>query len=64
MTFNRKRLGEPPRTRTVNRLIKSQLDTMAMVNKMGVSALAQLTNFSKSFISQVKAGKKPAPGFR
>jgi site-specific recombinase XerD len=32
-----------------------------MVNKMPVSTLAELTNISKSFISQVKSGKKAAP---
>jgi len=52
--------GEPPRTRTVNRLIKSQLNTIKMLNNLDLSTLAALSNFSKSYLSQVKSGQRPA----
>jgi integrase len=55
-----KKPGEPPRTRTVNRLIKSQLHTIKLLNNLDLSTLAALSNFSKSYLSQVKSGKRPA----
>jgi len=49
---------EPRRTRTSNRLIKSQQYTLKMLNKLSVSELAELSNLSKAYISQVKHGKR------
>jgi len=54
--------GEPRRTRTSNLLIKSQQNTLKLLNKLSVSRLAELSNSSKSYISQVKHGKRrPSP---
>jgi transcriptional regulator with XRE-family HTH domain len=53
------RKSEAPRTRTCNRLIKSQLDTLKLLHKLTVSELAELINLSKAYISQVKHGKRP-----
>ena len=53
---------EPPRSRTVNLLIKSQQHTLKLLNKLSVSQLAELSNLSKAFISQVKHGtRSPSP---
>jgi len=51
--------SEPRRTRTSNRLIKSQQDTLKLLNKLSVSQLEELSNLSKAYISQVKHGKRP-----
>ena len=54
--------GEPRRTRTSNRLIKSQQNTLKQLNKLSVSQLAELSNLGKAYISQVKHGKRaPSP---
>jgi len=54
--------GEPRRTRTSNRLIKSHQNTLKLLNKLSVSQLAELSNLSKAFISQVKHGtRSPSP---
>jgi site-specific recombinase XerD len=54
--------NEPRRTRTSNRLIKSQPNTLKLLNKLSVSQLAELSNLSKSYISQVRHGKRsPSP---
>jgi site-specific recombinase XerD len=51
--------GEAPGTRTRNRLIKSQQNTLSLLNKLPVSTLAELSGLSKSYISQVRHGKCP-----
>jgi site-specific recombinase XerD len=51
--------GEAPGTRTRNRLIKSQQNTLSSLNKLPVSTLAELSGLSKSYISQVRHGKCP-----
>ena len=56
---NRKKLGELLGTRTQNRLIKSQLHTIKLLNNFDLSTLAALSNFSKSYLSQVKSGQRP-----
>ena len=54
--------GEPHRSRTCNLLIKSQQSTLKQLNKLTVSQLAELSNLSKAYISQVKHGKRsPSP---
>jgi len=54
--------GEPHRNRTCNLLIKSQQHTLKLLNKLTVSQLAELSNLSKAFISQVKHGtRSPSP---
>ena len=40
-------------------LIKGQLNTFSLLNKLSVSKMAQLSNLSKAYISQVKHGKRP-----
>ncbi len=46
----------------MNLLIKSQQHTLKLLNKLTVSQLAELSNFSKAFISQVKHGtRSPSP---
>ena len=50
---------EAPGTRTRNRLIKSQQNTLSLLNKLPVSTLAELSGLSKSYISQVRHGKCP-----
>jgi len=55
-------IGEPHRNRTCNLLIKSQQHTLKLLNKLSVSQLAELSNLSKAFISQVKHGtRSPSP---
>ncbi len=44
----------------MNRLIKSQLHTIKLLNNLDLSTLAALSNFSKSYLSQVKSGQRPA----
>jgi len=51
--------SEPHRIRTCNLLIKSQLYVAKLLNKTSVSELAELSNLSKAYISQVKTGKRP-----
>ena len=51
--------SEPHRIRTCNLLIKSQLHLAKLLNKTSVSELAELSNLSKAYISQVKHGKRP-----
>jgi len=54
--------SEPHRNRTCNLLIKSQQHTLKLLNKLTVSQLAELSNLSKAYISQVKHGKRsPSP---
>ena len=53
------RITEPPGARTLNRLIKSQNDTIKLLNNLDLSTLAALSNFSKSYLSQVKSGQRP-----
>ena len=50
--------SEPRRTRTCNRLIKSQQNTFKLLNKLTVSQLAELSSLSRAYISQVKHGKR------
>ncbi|MFC1998836.1 tyrosine-type recombinase/integrase [Chloroflexota bacterium] len=55
-------VGEPPGTRTRNTLIKSQKKALKLLNKLTVTELAKLSNFSKSSISQFKSGRRsPSP---
>jgi integrase/recombinase XerC len=51
--------GEPPGFRTLNLLIKSQYHKAKLLNNLSVSELAELSNLSKAYISQVKHGKRP-----
>jgi site-specific recombinase XerD len=55
-----KKLGEPPGARTLNRLIKSQHDTIKLLNNLPLATLAALSNYSKSYLCQVRKGQRPA----
>ena len=55
-----KKLGEPPGARTLNRLIKSQHDTIKLLNNLPLATLAALSNCSKSYLCQVRNGQRPA----
>ena len=46
-------------TRTRDHLLGRQLNAFNLLNKKGVTELAQLSNFSKAYVSQVKNGKRP-----
>jgi transcriptional regulator with XRE-family HTH domain len=54
-----RRSGVPAGTRTRNLLPRRQFDQHRLLNKLTVSQLAELSNLSKSYISQVKHGKCP-----
>ncbi len=47
------------RTRTCDQSVMSRPHSLKLLNKLSVSELAELSNFSKSYISQVKHGKRP-----
>ncbi|MFW9835497.1 MAG: tyrosine-type recombinase/integrase, partial [Candidatus Thorarchaeota archaeon] len=51
--------GTPGATRTHDTRFRKRHDTLKMLNKMTVSKLAELTKFSKAYISMVKNGKRP-----
>ncbi len=51
------RAGDEARTR--DPLLGKQMNTLKLLNKLTVSQLAELSNLSKSYISQVKHGKCP-----
>ena len=49
----------PGGTRTHNPLLRRQPSIANLLNKLSVSQLAELSNLSKAYISQVKHGKRP-----
>ena len=49
--------GDGARTR--DNLLGRQGNTLKLLNKLSVTRLAELSSFSKSYISQVKHGKYP-----
>ena len=51
--------GVPAGTRTRNLLLRRQKNVAKLLNKLSVTELAQLSNLSKSYISQVKHGRRP-----
>ena len=51
--------GAGDETRTRDNLLGRQGNALRLLNKLTVTELAQLSNFSKSYISQVKHGKCP-----
>ena len=51
--------GSPSWTRTNNLAVNSSANTLKLLNKLSVSKLAELSSFSKAYISQVKHGKRP-----
>ena len=48
------------RIRTCDQSVMSRTTTLKLLNKMTVSELAKLSGLSKSYISQVKSGRRPA----
>ena len=44
----------------MNRLIKSQHDTIKLLNNLPLATLAALSNYSKSYLCQVRKGQRPA----
>ena len=52
-------VGVGGEARTRDPLLGKQMITLKLLNKLSVTKLAQLSNFSKSYISQVKHGKCP-----
>ena len=51
--------GVPGRIRTCDPLLRRHYDTLKLLNKLSVSRLAELSNLSKAYISQVKHGIRP-----
>ena len=51
--------GVPGGIRTHDPLLRRQPSSLKLLNKLTVSELAELSNFSKAYISQVKNGKRP-----
>ena len=51
--------GVPGGIRTHDPLLRRQLHVAKLLNKTSVSELAELSNLSKAYISQVKHGKRP-----
>ncbi len=51
--------GVPGGIRTHGPLLRRQPSTLKLLNKLSVSQLAELSNLSKAYISQVKHGKRP-----
>ncbi len=47
------------RVRTYDQSVMSRPHTLKLLNKLSVSVLAELSKLSKSYISQVKSGKRP-----
>jgi len=56
---NRKLAGAGDGIRTRDNLLGRQGNEAKLLNKLSVSQLAELSNFSKAYISQVKHGKRP-----
>ena len=57
VAFYKRGAGDGIRTRDV--LLGKQANTLKLLNKLSVSELAELSKFSKAYISQVKHGKRP-----
>jgi site-specific recombinase XerD len=51
--------GVPGGIRTHGPLLRRQLHEAKLLNKLSVTHIAELSNFSKAYISQVKHGKRP-----
>jgi len=51
--------GGPARVRTWDQSVMSRPNTLKMLNKMPTGKLAEITQFSKSYISQIKGGYRP-----
>ncbi len=56
---NRRFCSVPGEIRTHDPLLRRQQSTLKQLNKLSVSQLAELSNLSKAYISQVKHGKCP-----
>jgi site-specific recombinase XerD len=51
--------GTPGAIRTPDTRFRKRQNTIKLLNKFSVSELAELSKFSKAYISQVKSGKRP-----